>query len=279
MTVAEALAAARRTLQEAGVPDAALDAELLLRHVLGWDRARLLVDSRAELPAGAQAPLDGMIGRRAQRIPLQHITGRQAFWRHEFVVTPDVLSPRPETEHLVEAALEWLGGRPRARIADVGTGSGCIAVSLAAECRDALVVAVDVSPAALAVARGNAQRLGAPVAAVRADLLEAFAPGGLDLVVSNPPYVEAADLAGLQPEVRDHEPRLALVPPDGPRGIYGRLAQQAARVLPEGGAIAVEVGAGQAAMVAGLFADAGLEPRQPITDLGGTPRVVLAIRR
>ena len=169
----------------------------------------------------------------------------------------------------------------RPRIVDVGTGSGCIAVSLAAERPDATVVATDVSGPALAVAARNAARLvpGARIAFVRGDLLAAFrADAAFDLVAANPPYVPEAEWRGLAVEVKDHDPRRALVPDEGVEAIYARLFADAARALRPGGAVAVEVGAGQAAMVAALAAAAGLAPVRSVTDLQGIARVVIATR-
>jgi release factor glutamine methyltransferase len=278
VTVLQAVDDARSRLQAAGVRDPYRDAELLLRHVLGWDQARLVVSGGEDLEEAARARFAELVEARASRRPLQHLTGVQAFWRHDFLVTPDVLVPRPETEHLVELGLEWLAGRGAAQVVDVGTGSGCIAISVAAEVRAARVSAVDLSQAALAVARANAARIGAGVSLLRGDLLGAFRPASLDLVLSNPPYVDAADVAGLDPEVGDHEPLLALVPPEGWRALYAQLGAQAREVLRAGGALAVEVGAGQAAEVAWLLEEQGLVPRRTVADLAGIPRVVLATK-
>jgi release factor glutamine methyltransferase len=192
VTVADALARATRLLAAAGVPSPEWDAELLLRHVTGWDRTRVLADPAAILDPDHLVAFDDLVAKRARRIPLQHLTGTQAFWRHDFEVTPDVLIPRPDTELLVESALERLTG-PQPVIVDVGTGSGCIAISLAAERPDAVVHAIDLSQAALAVAARNAASIGVAVTFHRGDLLAPLAGAVLDLVVSNPPYVRAED--------------------------------------------------------------------------------------
>jgi release factor glutamine methyltransferase len=280
VTVDEALRREAERLAEAGVPDAAGQSELLLRHVVGWDRPALLARGHETLPSWAQARFLALVRERARRRPLQHLTGMQAFWRHEFVVSPDVLIPRPETEVLVEAALELLRGREAPVVVDVGTGSGCIALSLAAERPDATVHAVDVSPAALAVAVENARRLGlgSRVQFHEGDLLAPLAQiaRSLDLVVSNPPYVDPAELPALEPEVRDHEPRAALLAADPPYGVYRRLAAQAAGLLSEGGYLAVEVGRGMASEVSAALAAAGVEPLQVQRDLQGIDRVVIA---
>ena len=282
MTVSSALREAEGRLRSAGVSDPALDAELLLRHVLGWDRATLVARASEELPPAEAVRFRAAVDERARRRPLQHIVGTQAFWRQTFLVSPDVLVPRPETEVLVEQALERLGGRTAPVIVDVGTGSGCIALSLAAERPDAEVLATDLSPAALAVAAENARRLGLQtrVAFHAGDLLEPLAGrrGRVDLVVSNPPYVDPAELAALSPEVRDHEPRAALVAADPPYGIYERLAAQSAAILGPGGWLVVEVGQGMAEGVAERFRAAGLEVSGITRDLAGIPRAVTARR-
>ena len=281
MTVNEALARAASRLGEAGIEHASLDAELLLRHVAGWDRATLVARGHDPLPEAEGLRFGWLVDARAARQPLQHLTGKQAFWRHDFVVGPEVLIPRPETEVLVEHALRAVAAAPRPRIVDVGTGSGCIGISLAAERPDATVVATDLSPAALGVAAGNASRLipGARVAFVRGDLLAPFRDGaGFDLVVSNPPYVPESEWRGLAVEVKEHDPRMALVPDEGVEALYARLFADAARVLRPGGSVAVEVGAGQAEAVSALAAGAGFGPVRAVTDLQGIARVIVGTR-
>ena len=281
MTIAEAVRQAAERLAAAGVADASLDAELLLRHVLGWDRARLLAASREPLADAPHAAYVALVAERATRRPLQHITGTQAFWKHEFAVSPDVLIPRPETELLVETALERVLGVPAPVIVDVGTGTGCIAISIALERPDASVLALDISPAALAVARGNAQRLGAHnVAFAESDLLATARDraGRVDLVVSNPPYVDPADRDALMPEVRDHDPALALFAPEGAAALYERLARETVLVLKPGASLAVEIGQGMEGEVARRFGKAGLTVQGTRRDLQGITRVILASR-
>jgi release factor glutamine methyltransferase len=280
LTVNEALAKAAERLSAAGVEHASADAELLLRHVVGWDRASVVARGLEPLPDRERMRFFWLVEHRAARQPVQHLTGTQAFWRHDFVVGPEVLIPRPETEILVEQALRLVASVARPRIADVGTGSGCIAVSLAAERPDAVVVGSDISPTALRVAASNAARLLAAsrVPFACADLTSAYRAESLDLVVSNPPYVTAAEWSGLAVEVRDHDPRRALVPDEGVPAIYARLVSDAARVLRPGGSVAVEVGAGQAEMVSGLAAAAGFVTVRRVTDLAGIPRVVIGAR-
>ncbi|HEY5908181.1 MAG TPA: peptide chain release factor N(5)-glutamine methyltransferase [Vicinamibacteria bacterium] len=286
MTITQALAGAAEMLRAAGVPSPEADAERLLRHALGWDRARLLAEGRASLPAPEAGAFEALLAERARRRPLQHLVGTQAFWKHDFLVTPDVLIPRPETELIVEEALRALAGRDRPLLVDVGTGSGCIALSLAAELPGAVVHAVDLSAAALAVARSNARRLGLEgrVHFHEGDLLDPVlaarpAEACIDLVVSNPPYVDPADRPSLAPEVRDHEPALALFPP-GPDvyRLYERLAAQAFGSLSEDGALIVEVGMGMEPEVRRRVGRAGFQAIEGRRDLQGIPRILIARR-
>jgi release factor glutamine methyltransferase len=265
-------------LATAGVPQAGWDAELLLRHALGWDRARLAVGLGESLASEVAARYQALVEQRARRRPLQHLTGTQAFWRLELRVTPDVLIPRPETELIVAASLELLRGVARPLIVDVGTGSGCIALALAAERPDAEVHASDLSEPALAVARDNAHRLGLAerVTFHHGHLLEPVATlaGRIDLVASNPPYVERTE--ELAPEVRDHEPGLALFPPGDRYSVYRELLPAAQRVLRPGGWLVVEVGLGMADEVTRLCASSELGVERVIEDLQQIPRTVVA---
>lgn len=279
-SVAALLGSASRRLAAAGIDSADLDAELLLRHVLGWDRARVVSSALEPVPGAAEARFEALVAERAKRRPLQHLTGKQAFWRHEFLVTPAVLIPRPETELIVEESLRRLRGAHRPMIVDVGTGSGCIALSLAAELRDAEVHAIDISPAALAVARENALGLGLAerVSFHEGDLLAPVAheEGRFDLVACNPPYVDPTD--ELPPEVRDHDPAVALFPPGEPLSVYARLAPQALRALKPGGWLVLEVGAWMSPSVTGLLADTGFAIDDVVRDLQDIPRTVVARR-
>ncbi len=282
MTPAEALALGTVRLREAGIESAGHDAEVLLRHVLGWDRARLLVESARALEPESEASFLALLTERAARRPLQHLTGTQWFWRHEFLVTPDVLIPRPETELIVETALDLLCNVPTPVIADVGTGSGCIALSLAAERPDAIVSGIDISPAALAVARQNASRLSLDgrLRFLLGDLLEPLRElfGRVDLVASNPPYVDPDETAALPPEVRQHEPAPALYAPGERYLVYRRLVPQAAAALKPGGSLLLEVGRGMSEEVARICEAAGLRVERVIPDLQGIPRTVVAVK-
>ncbi|MGH9476203.1 MAG: peptide chain release factor N(5)-glutamine methyltransferase [Terriglobales bacterium] len=251
-TLRQHLAEAAAGLQRAGVAEPRLTAEVLLASLLGQNRSYLYAHPEQPLEAAAAAHWQALVEARAAGTPLQYLTGVQEFCGRPFLVTPAVLIPRPETEQVVQAALEHLPPAAAARVVDVGTGCGCIAVTLALERPQARVAATDISAAALAVARANAANLGAPVAFARADLLAGLG-GPFDLVVSNPPYVAEAELAALQPEVRAHEPRLALVA--GPAGteIFARLIPQAAAALRPGGWLVLELGYTAAGVVRGLL--------------------------
>jgi release factor glutamine methyltransferase len=283
MTAAAALVEdAAETLAAAGVPAPEWDAERLLRHVLGWDRAALIANRDLVVPEPEAERFRAFVRRRASREPLQYILGAQAFWKHEFLVTPAVLIPRPETELLVEASLDLLRVAGRPLIVDVGTGTGCVALSLAFERPDAEVHAIDISAPALAVAVENARRLGLEgrVAFHHGDLLEPVArfAGRIDLVVSNPPYVGPEERPGLAPEVRDHEPPEALFPPGDTLSVYRRLAAASALGLRYGGGLALEVSPFVAGPVSEILAAAGFAAPSVRLDLAGRARVVFARR-
>ena len=290
-SVGEAVRAAAARLRASGSRSPRLDAELLLATVLGVERTELLRAPERALTADEVRRFDDDVRRREAHEPVAYIRGTRAFRTLELEVTPAVLIPRADTETLVDVALEVLAGVPvRAdgtaeyapRVLDVGTGSGCIALSLAAENPFVQVTAVDVSEAAAEVARRNAARLGlgGRVHVLVSDLLAGLEPDAwFDLVVSNPPYVPAGEYEALETNVRDYEPRLALHGGEDGLDVYRRLLPQAACVLLAGGTLAVEVGAGEADAVAGLFAATGMyEPARVRADLAGIPRVVWARR-
>jgi release factor glutamine methyltransferase len=269
--VREALSAAADALNAAGVDSPRLDAELLLCEATGWKRERFAAEPDAGVPADAARRFGEMVRRRLRREPVAYILGRKGFCRIELEVDRRVLIPRPETELLVELAVEL---EPR-RVLDVGTGSGAIALAIAAELPECEVTATDTSAAALEVARANAARLGL---AERVELVEAMlppGPGGFDLLVANLPYVSEAEWGDLQPEVTEWEPREALLA--GPDGLdVLRVAIRAAvGVAP---IVAFEVGDGQAPAVAELLFDVGFEEVGTRPDLAGIPRVVKASR-
>jgi release factor glutamine methyltransferase len=275
-SVREALDAAVDALAAVGVDEPRFDAELLLGEAMGCERSALVADSGAEVPASAGRIFGEMVRRRLRREPVAYILGRKGFRHLELAVDPQVLIPRPETEVLVELALEL---RP-ARVLDVGTGSGAIALAVADELPDAEVTATDTSPRALEVARRNAERLGL---SERVRFLEGTLPeggGAWDLVLANLPYVAERDWPSLQPEVTRYEPPSALLA--GPDGLdayrafipecSGHFSRYANEMT---GALAVEVGEGQASAVADLMRDAGFGEIETRRDLAGIERVVV----
>lgn len=282
-TVSELLQTETRALEKNGVDDPRLDAELLLADLLDCNRAHLLAHPERTVPPEARRRFERLIERRAAREPLQYLLGEWEFCGRTFVVNDSVLIPRPETELLVEECLHIVPmGRP-ARTADVGTGSGAIAVTLAAD-RPALdVVAVDADAAAVEVARQNARRheVAHRVRFVKGDLCRPLKAGSLDLVASNPPYIPTDRLRTLQPEVRDYEPRGAL--DGGPDGlaVIRRLLAQAPRVLVPGGWLVMEIGEGQAGAVRQLAAEDGSYDNDTLEtsrDCAGHERVFRARR-
>jgi release factor glutamine methyltransferase len=249
------------------------DAELLLEHVLGCDATALLTHPERILSTAELEQFDRLVERRLASEPMQYLTGEQEFIGLRFEVSPAVLIPRPETEHLVEAVLERFEREEAVRIVDVGTGSGAIAVALAHALPHSRVTAVDLYPAALEVARRNAQRHGVVdrLTLLPSDLLASIDTADFDVVVANPPYIASGEV--LEPQVANYEPHSALYA--GPTGleIYERLIPQAARVLKPGGWLMLEIGYGQSAAVWNLMH--GWAGVTLVNDLQGIPRVVL----
>lgn len=270
MTIREALAQAAARLETAGVPDARLDAELLLARVLHEDRLRMRLDGQRTLGDAQRSEYDTLIARRQTREPLQYIEGEAAFMGLTFRVAPGVLIPRQDTEILCEEAL--LRMKPGTRVLDVGTGSGALAVSLARLGRDAQVTAVDVSDAALAIARDNARRLGAQVRFVKSDCFAALAGERFDLIVSNPPYISREEMETLMPEVQ-REPELALAGGEDGLDFYRRIAREASAHLLPGGCLLFEIGWRQRDAVSALVRESVGEPFS-LRDYGGNWRVV-----
>jgi release factor glutamine methyltransferase len=294
-------------LEREHVPSAGLAAELLLMNALGYDRTWLYAHPEHELDAAAHERYFALIEKRASGVPTQHLTGHQEFWGLDFEVTPAVLIPRPETEHVIEVALERLpvsasgamqNRNTPFRIADVGTGSGCIAIALAHELPGARVIATDISAAALEVARRNAARhsVSARIEFVECNLLEALLheslatlcrarrdsaqanheSGVFDVIASNPPYIGRREAATLPREVREHEPEAALFAGETGTEIYAPLIAQAAALLKPGGILVLELGHDSAEHVLGIL-DASEWSDVAITnDLAGIPRVASA---
>jgi release factor glutamine methyltransferase len=279
-------------LRAANVPSFTLAAELLLLHVAARDRTWLYAHPEEILPSEIAEKYFELLRRRAQGEPTQHLTGQQEFWGLVFEVTPDVLIPRPETEHLIEVALDRLavreirGGRPAhftgegLTIVDVGTGSGCMAISLAKELPGATIHATDISNAALEVARRNAARLGYSnrIHFQESNLLDVFSACSFDLVISNPPYIGLHEAPSLPIEVREHEPSIALYGGEEGYELYGSLIPQAAKFLKPSGLLVLELGHNSPPAVRPLLDTSEWHNVGVTNDLAGIPRVLSAER-
>ncbi len=275
--------AARRELAarftSAGIDTAELDARLLLGHALGLDLTGMIRAADRMLTPDESNRLDALASRRLAGEPVARILGVKEFWGLPLSLSPATLVPRPDTETVVELALDMLRAAPARqgmRIADLGTGSGAILLALLSELHGAVGIGTDISQQAVETARGNAKRLGLAdrVSFIRCDYALGLS-GSFDLIVSNPPYIRSGDISGLALEVRDHDPPKAL--DGGPDGLdaYRALIPQAARILNPGAALVVEAGQGQAAQIEALMTAAGLAPHgAPKADLGGIPRAV-----
>jgi len=281
MSVGVAQRACVPRLKDAGIEEAVFEARLLLGFVLGGGPERVLADRDERLTAKQAETLAEALMRRCQRMPMAQILGVREFWSLPFKVTPATLTPRPDTETLVEAVLNRVV-QPPARILDLGTGTGCIVLALLSEWPDAIGVGVDASDEALGVARLNGENLGLAARArfVRADWnvdgwMDALgAP--FDVVVSNPPYIPALDIADLDADVREHEPRMALDGGDDGLDAYRMIIRNLGTLLAVDGLAGFEVGVGQAQDVAALLRASGLEVLEKRNDLGGVARAVLA---
>ncbi len=253
-----------------------LDARILVEAASGASRVDIIADGKRPLTPAQAAALQGLVARRLRREPISQILGRKGFWSVMLKVTPDVLTPRPETETLVELVLSAIPERRPFSLLDLGVGSGAILLAILSERPAGRGLGVDFSEEALAVARDNAASLGLSgrVALLRGDWTTGLGEASFDVVVANPPYVRSGDIASLAPDVREHEPRLAL--DGGADGLdaYRRLAPEILRVLRPGGLFAVEVGAGQARSVAALFRRAGAAELAGAKDHGRRVRVV-----
>ena len=284
MTVSEAIGCGAKRLAAGGVDSPRLEGEWLLAHVLGVPRLRLVIEAAREVTAGEAREFEGLVTSRASRRPLQHLLGSVSFCGLEFAVNPSVLIPRPETELLAERAWQFLlapptpWGRPPV-VLDFGTGSGCLAVTLAVKCPAAVVHAVDISPDALAVARGNAARNGAG-GRVSFHLGDGFAalPRDVrfDLVVGNPPYIPTGEIAGLQPEVRDHDPRLALDGGADGLDFCRQMAREAAAWLRPEARVMLEFGDGQGGALRELFSRPPWWCEGIFPDYSGRERILIA---
>jgi release factor glutamine methyltransferase len=281
VSVTEATQLMAQAFSLASIEDAGIDARALICHALRIDRARLLADSDRVLEAREVAALQALAARRLKREPVSRIRGRKEFWNLMLEVTPAVLTPRPETETVVEAALDALAhdGRKTARlqILDIGTGSGCLLLALLSELSNATGLGTDISESALEVARANAERNGLQdrCSFVACDIVKGI-EGAFDLIVSNPPYVAHGDIATLVPEVRDYAPQLALDGGADGLACYRAIARQAPHLMADHGRLIVELGAGQEAAVRALLTEANLRVGAARADLAGIPRALSA---
>ncbi|MEY4510015.1 MAG: hypothetical protein RLZZ450_2137 [Pseudomonadota bacterium] len=277
-TVRRIVAWMQADFERRGIDTPRLDADLLVAHALGVKRLTLFLDPDRPLIEAELTTIRALVERRRAREPIAYILGEREFYGRSFVVTRDVLIPRPDTETLVDTALTFLReGSVAGPVVDLCTGSGAVALTLAAECTDRALVATDVSVAALAIARQNADKLGLAerVSLREGDLFAALASDErFACITINPPYIGAHELPTLDADVRDYEPTLALDAGDDALSFYRRIAAQAGGHLVPGGALMVEVGFGQADAVRALFAEAGLGELGAVRDLGGIERVV-----
>lgn len=276
-TLAAAVEVAAERLGAAGVDNPGGDARLLLAHAMQVVPTWIFAHALDQLEEGAESRFEHLLGLREKRVPLQHLLGVQEFWKLRIEVGPQVLIPRPETEHLVEAALEAGRGLERPRVADIGTGSGCIALALASEFGSGRILAVDASPEALELARRNASELGfdGRIEFLEGDLVAPLREREpLHLLVANLPYVSEAEWEDCEPEVREHDPRLALV--GGPDGLelVERLIAEAPEVLQPGGWLGLEVGWKQARRAAAILEGAGWSSVAVREDFAGIERIV-----
>ena len=275
-TLVAAWKAAQGALKAARIDSPAIDARLLLEAASGASRLDILTDPHRPLTPDQQAVLDGYLERRLKREPVSRILGRKGFWKIMLNVTPDVLSPRPDTETILDVAMLAFEPAQAFSVIDLGTGSGAILLAVLSERPGAQGVGTDISSEALAVARENAANLGLDgrTTFLRTEWAAGFGDDSFDLVVSNPPYIPSGDIPGLDPEVRDHDPVLAL--DGGPDGLqaYRDLAPEIARILKPGGIFAVEIGWDQGPQVKSLFEAAGLTDVKIVRDLGDRHRVV-----
>jgi release factor glutamine methyltransferase len=285
VTLRDALREGIAQLEQAGTPSAALAAELLLMHVASCDRAHLYAHPEQLLAPNSLAEYFSLVHRRATGTPTQYLTGKQEFWGLEFEVTPDVLIPRPETEHVIEVALARVGESRRnapLAIADIGTGSGCIAIALAGELPNSTIVAADISAPALEVAKRNAARhnMDARIQFIESNLFNSIdSPAEFDLVVSNPPYVASRNAHSLPIEIREHEPHSALFAGEDGLDVYRALIAQSESRMKRGGHLILELGSGQFEAVSELLDSARGWSRVSATmDLAGIPRVLAATR-
>ncbi|MGD9630248.1 MAG: peptide chain release factor N(5)-glutamine methyltransferase [Pyrinomonadaceae bacterium] len=277
-TIAVLLSQAEEVLKGSNIPDAGRQAVSLMQFALGRDRAFLIAHPEYELNLREQELFGSVVLRRSRREPLQYIVGKQEFYGLDIVVNPDVLIPRPETEILVERAIEITGTARPNSILEIGIGSGCISIAILKHCPAASGLGVDISDRAIRVAQQNASMHGVDgrLRLLSSDVFSDVGPERFDLIVSNPPYVPKSDLNGLQPEVRDHEPVLALTDGDTGLRIIERIVGGAPEHLKPGGHLLVEIGFGQSEKVREMTETGAWGTVELLADLQGIPRILSA---
>ena len=280
-TLVSAWKAARTRLEAAGVEGPVIDARLLVEAASGASRLDIITDPQRLLTSDQELTLEALLVRREKREPISHILGVRGFWKIMLKVTPDVLTPRPDTESLLDVVLPRIPADRAVTVLDLGVGSGAILLAILAERPAARGLGVDVSAEAVAVARDNAANLGlgSRVALLRGDWTAGLASESFDVVVANPPYIPSGDIEGLAPEVRDHEPRLALDGGIDGLDAYRAIAPEIMRVLRPGGVFAVEIGLGQAPAVQALFREAQAVDVAVHNDLTARPRIVAGMKK
>ena len=281
MNIAQAVSQTTEILNQGDVPEARRDAELLVSFVVGREKTFLIAHPEYELPSDETIRLDELTRRRLTREPLQYILRRQEFYGLEFEVTPDVLIPRPETEILVERAIEFLESRNDPRFCEIGIGSGCISVTVLHQLKNSSAIAADVSTAAIRVAGKNAQRHGVldRLTLIESDVYSNIPNTYFDAILSNPPYVPERDLTTLQPEVRDHEPQVALTGGGEGLDVISKLLTGASSRLNVGGALLFEMGFNQSSRVSEMFDRDLWQTIEILPDLQGIPRIAFAVKR
>lgn len=266
----------RKSFEENGFESPGIETKAILAGSLNADPLELYAHPERSVDPERTAAFEKLLRRRLAGEPLAYVVGRREFYSRPFAVTPDVLIPRPETETLAELAIETAGRMKNPRILDLGTGSGCLAVTVFLEARNCEVFASDISAAALSVASENARANGACVRFVNSDLLGCFAKSSFDVIISNPPYVSEAEYAGLPAQIRLHEPPAALLGGEDGLECIRKTADAAGRVLREGGFLLLEIGAGQAESAERIIRENGFSDVRFGTDIGGVKRVVKA---
>lgn len=280
MTISEALKTAGETLAAADIAEPVREANSLLQFAIARDRAFTIAHPEYKLSEKEAELFETSVARRSSREPYQHIVGRQEFYGLDFLVTPDVLIPRPETELIVERAIELIADMPLPRFLDIGVGSGCISVAILKHCPKAFAVAVDISEPATELALQNAEMhdVANRLVIITSNVFDNVPEQKFDLIVSNPPYVPLGEYVGLQPEVRDHDPRIAVT--DGSTGltIIERIVAGAPKYLSSGGHLLVEIGHGQSDQVMALVDSRKWQNAKFIPDLQGIPRTLDATK-